>query len=112
MIERSVTVIEGSCDTIPDQASKLVPPGIGRLAFRHETMILGRVVVIRTTTFGRYEVSMQGRNGFEKDPRIFAELGEAQVEAHLFVHRTLHRICTCDRIRWTAVQDLIAAGAT
>jgi len=76
------------------------------VAFRHETLILGRSVVIRATQSGRYEVSMQGRGGFETDPRTLPDLVEAKAEAHAFVHRTLQRPCICDEIQWTVAHEL------
>src|SRR5262245_37034546 len=73
-----------------------------------ETVILGRIVRIRALPFGQYEASMQGRGGFEIDPRTARDLSQAKMEAHAFVHRTLKRICECPEICWVSTTDVSA----
>ena len=69
------------------------------------TRILGRIVSIRVTPSGHYEIFMQGRGGFEVDPRTPHTFADAKAEAHAFVHETLQRGCDCGELLWLVVAE-------
>jgi hypothetical protein len=85
--------------------SRPSPEEESAVLLRHETSILGRVVLIRAVAPRQYEISMEGRGGFEIDPHPSPTIHEAKIQAHAFVHSTLKQPCDCGELLWVITSE-------